>query len=99
MSANTHYEVLGVSPAASPDEIKKRFRDLARKHHPDVAPGKDSEALFRLINSAYQILSNSDRRALYDSELKLAALKAPRPPAQTGNPSAAKPTTSSSAQP
>jgi curved DNA-binding protein CbpA len=79
MASPTHYEVLGVSPAASQDEIKKRFRDLARKHHPDVAPGKNSEVLFRQINSAYQILSNSEKRTLYDSELKLSALKQPRP--------------------
>jgi curved DNA-binding protein CbpA len=71
----THYETLGVSPAASGEEIKKRFRELARKLHPDVSTGNESR--FREINSAYQILSNADKRLFYDAELKLAALKQP----------------------
>ncbi len=72
----THYETLGVSPAASGEEIKKRFRELVRRFHPDVAPGNESR--FREINSAYQVLSNADERLFYDAELKLAALKHPR---------------------
>lgn len=75
----THYETLGVSPAASLDEIKKRFRELARVHHPDVAPGKENADRFRKINEAYQVLGDSSKRLNYDSELKLAALKQPRP--------------------
>ena len=69
----THYETLGVSPAASLDEIKKRYRDLARRHHPDVTRGQGSEERIREINEAYRILSDSSRRSVYDANLKLAS--------------------------
>lgn len=68
MSKRDYYEVLGVNKGASDDEIKKAFRKLARKYHPDVNRDKTKEAeeQFKEINEAYEVLSNSERRAQYD---------------------------------
>jgi tetratricopeptide (TPR) repeat protein len=71
--APTHYEVLGVSPAASADEIKKRFRQLARENHPDVNKSPNAAHRFRAISEANSVLSNPDSRARYDADLALAA--------------------------
>ena len=62
-----HYEVLGVSRGASPDEIKAAFRKLASVHHPDKNP-EDPKAAhrFKEINSSYQVLSDPQRRTMYD---------------------------------
>lgn len=60
-----YYAVLGLSRSATEAEVKRAFRDLARKHHPDVNPGDGGEA-FREINEAYAVLSDSRARARYD---------------------------------
>lgn len=61
------YEFLGVGRAATADEIKKAYRRLARKHHPDVNPhNANAEKLFREIQEAYAVLSNKEKRARYD---------------------------------
>jgi len=60
-----YYSVLGVSRDASDVEIKRAFRELARKHHPDVSPDDNGEA-FREINEAYAVLSDAEARARYD---------------------------------
>ena len=62
-----YYSVLGVTKSADADGIKKAFRQLARKHHPDVNPGdKAAEDKFKEINEAYEVLSDKDKRAKYD---------------------------------
>ena len=62
-----YYEVLGLAKGASDDEIKKAYRVLAKKYHPDMNPGdKEAEAKFKEANEAYAVLSDSDKRAKYD---------------------------------
>lgn len=62
-----YYKVLGIDKSASQDEIKKAFRKLARKYHPDLNPGdKVAEQKFKEINEAYEVLSDSKKRAEYD---------------------------------
>jgi len=62
-----HYETLGVSRDASPDEIKKAYRRLARTLHPDVSSGDGSEERFKEVSHAYDVLSSPDKRAAYDA--------------------------------
>lgn len=62
-----YYEVLGLSKGASQDEIKKAYRSLAKKYHPDMNPGdKEAEANFKEVNEAYAVLSDDEKRQKYD---------------------------------
>lgn len=62
-----YYEVLGIQKGAGEDEIKKAYRKLAKKYHPDMNPGdKEAEAKFKEVNEAYAVLSDADKRAKYD---------------------------------
>jgi DnaJ-class molecular chaperone len=65
--AQTPYEVLGVKPDASADEIRSVYRKLAKQYHPDLNPGKpEAEARFKSISAAYDLLSDPEKRARYD---------------------------------
>src|SRR5438309_9986390 len=61
-----YYELLGVPRDAGEQEIKKAFRSLARRLHPDVSEEPDAEERFREISEAYEVLSNAETRQLYD---------------------------------
>ena len=62
-----YYEVLGLSKSASDDEIKKAYRTLAKKYHPDMNPGdKEAEVKFKEVNEAYSILSDAEKKSRYD---------------------------------
>ncbi len=62
-----YYEVLGIDKNASEDQIKKAYRQAAKKYHPDLNPGdKDAEAKFKEVNEAYEVLSDADKKARYD---------------------------------
>lgn len=74
---STHYATLGVGQDATQDDIKKAFRALAVKYHPDKNPGDaEAEATFKRASEAYHVLSDPDARAAYDAELRLARLQA-----------------------
>lgn len=72
-----HYEALGVKKGASPEDIRRAYRKLAAKHHPDRNPGnKQAEAKFKEISHAYEILSDADRKKKYDD----VKFEVPKPP-------------------
>lgn len=65
--AESLYDTLGVARTATADEIRKAYRKLARKHHPDVNPGDaTAEAAFKKIASAYEVLADDKKRKAYD---------------------------------
>lgn len=66
---NEYYRTLGVQPDASQDDLKKAYRSLAKKYHPDLHPGDhEAEARFKEINEAYEVLSDPDKRKEYDTK-------------------------------
>lgn len=66
MDFTDYYAVLGVKPDASQEEIKRAFKVLARKYHPDVSTEEDAQAKFQGVSEAYEILKDAEKRAEYD---------------------------------
>ena len=68
MSGKDYYKILGVAKSASADEIKKAYRKMALKYHPDRNKGdKSAEAKFKEISEAYAVLSDTEKRKQYDT--------------------------------
>lgn len=65
-----YYILLGLNASAAPEEIRRAYRILARRYHPDVNPGKTSEEKFKRIAEAYRVLGDSEKRRAYDAELE-----------------------------
>jgi curved DNA-binding protein len=76
------YELLGVSPDASPEDIHSAYRRLARRYHPDVNSGAGAGARFKEVSRAYEVLSDPAQRASYDRAAPAPA-PAVRPPTRT----------------
>ncbi|MBU0673177.1 MAG: DnaJ domain-containing protein [Proteobacteria bacterium] len=67
MQFQDYYKILGVARDASPEDVQRAYRKLARKHHPDVNKDKDAEAQFKRINEANAVLKDPEKRKLYDT--------------------------------
>ena len=65
-----YYKILGVSKDANETDIKKSYRKLSKQYHPDLNPSKDAEEKIKLINIAYNVLSDADKRKKYDFMLR-----------------------------
>ena len=66
MTDTAHYQTLGVPPDASAEDIKRAYRKMARKYHPDVNPGPEADVKFKAAGNAYEVLSDPEKRAAYD---------------------------------
>lgn len=66
MEFKDYYEIMGVKRDATQDEIKRAYRKLARKYHPDVSKEADAETRFKEVGEAYEVLKDPEKRAAYD---------------------------------
>src|SRR6202034_3338047 len=66
MQYKDYYEVLGVARSADADAVKRAYRKLARKYHPDVSKEKNAESKFKEVQEAYEVLRDTEKRAAYD---------------------------------
>ena len=66
MEFKDYYRIMGLERSANQDEIKRAYRKLARKYHPDVSTQADAEARFKEVGEAYEVLKDPEKRAAYD---------------------------------
>jgi curved DNA-binding protein len=66
MQYRDYYEILGLTRGADPDEVKRAYRKLARKYHPDVSKERNAEDKFKEVQEAYEVLRDAEKRAAYD---------------------------------
>src|SRR5436305_15227091 len=89
-SQPNHYEALGLPPTATAEQIKRKYRELARLYHPDVNASEDAANKILSINQAYRILGDTERRATYDAERMIAqsaaAQRQEKPPPRARGP-------------
>ncbi len=81
------YAILGLTSSATPGEVKKRYRTLARQYHPDVNSNPDASHKIKELNSAYEVLGDAEKRALYDAEKLLNQRTTPQTPPPPQQPS------------
>ncbi len=65
-----YYKILGLTPSATPEQIRQAYRTKAKLYHPDINNNPNAKVLFQLINEAYQVLVNPDKKRWYDFKLK-----------------------------
>lgn len=85
---SSHYALLGLHPSASPLEIRRAYRDLSKRYHPDTTdlPAKTATAKFQELNEAYATLSNPERRTAYDGKIGYSRMSVIQPPANLNRP-------------
>ena len=66
MEYKDYYKIMGLAKSATKDEVKRAYKKLARKYHPDVSKEKDAEAKFKELGEAYEVLKDTEKRAAYD---------------------------------
>ena len=75
MSKRDYYDILGVSKDASQEDIRKAYRALAKKYHPDVSKEENAEAKFKEVQEAYDVLGNEEKRKNYDDSVQLERMR------------------------
>jgi curved DNA-binding protein CbpA len=82
-----YYKILGISQNATPEQIRQAYRTKAKMYHPDINKNPDAKILFQLLNEAYQILMNPEKKRWYDFKLKYPSTTGMKPQPDKKRPS------------